>query len=40
MLKDVTAKLGINSKPEAPKLNERRRAKALGVSHTSQPAEP
>jgi len=40
MLKDVTAKLGINSKPEAPKLDERTLAKALDLSRTSQPAEP
>ncbi|HIL84269.1 MAG TPA: hypothetical protein EYG52_12260 [Pseudomonadales bacterium] len=32
MLKDVTAKLGINSKPEAPKLDERMLVKRLALA--------
>jgi DNA-binding GntR family transcriptional regulator len=40
ILKDVTARMGINSTPELPKLDERRLAKALGVSRTPQPAGP
>ena len=32
MLKDVTAKLGINSKPEAPKLDERTLVKRLALA--------
>jgi hypothetical protein len=36
----VIANMDINSTPELPKLDERRLAKALGVSRTPQPAEP
>jgi DNA-binding GntR family transcriptional regulator len=40
MLKDPIANMDINSTPESPKLDQRRLAKALGVSRAPQPAEP
>ena len=40
MLKDAITEMDIYSTPEPPKLDERRLAKALGVSRTPQPAGP
>jgi DNA-binding GntR family transcriptional regulator len=39
ILKGAIANMDINSTPEPPKLDERRLAKALGVSRAPQPAE-